>query len=186
MKRTPVLLGTLLLLLLSALSGKASADEALVNMGPLNLCAELAITPCPDEMLSVIPTSVDIIDLDNNCQMALGNFGPTVYYGSDAVFGKYEIRAYVQSIEVGCRKSRDLTATVENVPLTNTSNGSPHVQSVPCLNSTFCVASAGWARRDLFGIAPPICYVASATATADTAVFGPYFAGTGGVACMGQ
>lgn len=183
MRRLITLLGTLALTL-AFMSGEASAEDNLIDVLPINMCEELSISPCPTELQNVAASSIEIIDLDNNCQGALANFGPTAAYSSDPVFGTYVVRAYVQSIQVECRKTRNLTATVENIPLTNTSYGSPHIEVTPCPNSTSCIASAGWARNDLFGIAPPICYMASAAATADTMAFGPYFAGTGGFACM--
>jgi hypothetical protein len=183
MRQLGLLLAAIMLLILGALTGTAKADED-AGATSINMCEELDISPCPAALESVLATASDVIPLDNNCDGIVTSFGPTSAF-QPSPLGTYVIRAFVMSIQVNCRKARDLSAFAENVPATN-GNGAPFLQVTPCVGQTSCIASAGWARHDLFGIAPPICYVASVSATADGRTFGPFFApgSTAGFGCM--
>lgn len=165
------------LVLLCGLGSPAPASHGRTPSGwePMDMCEELDLVPCPDALRSVLPDEVDVFDLGNNCRSTVTRFGPLAQFSGDPFYGPYVIRAYAISVTVDCRKPRDLVAVAEAIPATNT-DFTRTQQAITCSGALRCNAQAGWSRRDVYGVAPPICYSATAIAMADTQTFGPFVA----------
>lgn len=162
-----------LAVVLSSFPGRGVAVEGYA-VPPVNICDRLGISPCPSDLVSVLPTATDVVDLNNQCQASASSYDPSAAY-QNSPLGTYVIRFYFVSVIVHCGRERNLLSTAENVPATNGSDVTKYVQASTCLGSDLCIADAGWSRSDLFGVAPPICFHASLGGEADGKPFGPIF-----------
>lgn len=128
---------------LSAPSAIAVASHEDPTVAAINICEELGFDPCPPELESVLPTSVEAKPV-NGCEVSYQIWGPGVTSVYDPNFGYVQYRYLVLGTGITCNNRKDLVAIAGSVPTTNPTGGSTLYDVEPCLSATSCFATGGW------------------------------------------